>query len=114
MNKLPLILTCGFGLMCLTWLLDGLGVIGHLAPMEGWSKARQTSCGGRKGGPECQAQVVSHLNSTTPGGNVNYCQFLGNGRFSVNMTIVNSQGAGTHSATVTTDCNCNITRSSGG
>lgn len=69
-------------------------------------KAPTSTCNG-PGNAGCDAEVRNYFNSKN-GVEVNYSQYVGDGRFAVNVLVLSGTVAGEFSKVVTTDCNCKV------
>lgn len=94
-------------------LLPTLGIIVLLKAYESFapslSGAGGSSCSGN-GDASCEGAVMAHINGIQDK-EVNFINYIGDGRFSVNIIDVSNGGlavGGSYSKNVRTDCNCTI------
>lgn len=82
----------------------------HEEKMKEFEKGvEQSSCSGN-GDASCEGAVMAHINGIQ-GKEVNFINYIGDGRFSVNIIDVSNGGlavGGSYSKNVRTDCNCTI------
>ena len=95
----------GFIVSAVGLLLSMLVGIYLLTPRE--EKASTESLCDGPGDATCKVAVQNHINSID-GMEVNYIQHISDGKFVVNVLVLDDTRAGDASRTVTTDCNCNV------